>query len=57
MPASFQQQNVLLVGAGAVGATIAAWLAPKLKNFYVLDQGETLKVIREQRHKFLPAAP
>jgi len=48
MPASFQQQTVLLVGAGAVGATIAAWLAPKMKNFYVLDQGKTLEAIREK---------
>lgn len=39
---------ILLVGVGAVGATIAAWLAPKYKNFYVLDQGDALAALRKQ---------
>lgn len=54
-----KQQTVLLVGAGAVGAAIAAWLAPKHDNFYVLDQGETLEAIKKngiysyhQYHKY-----
>lgn len=37
--------TILLVGAGAVGATIATWLAPHHNSFYVLDQGETLENI------------
>lgn len=39
------KQKVLLIGAGAVGSTIAAWLAPKQNEFYVLDQGEVLEAI------------
>ena len=48
MPSSVEEKTVLLVGAGAVGGTIAAWLAPKLADFYVLDQGATLKAIKQQ---------
>lgn len=39
--------TILLVGAGAVGSTIATWLAPHHENFYVLDQGEVLANINE----------
>ncbi|OUS32285.1 hypothetical protein A9Q99_01215 [Gammaproteobacteria bacterium 45_16_T64] len=46
MSQELQQKMVLLVGAGAVGATIAAWLAPNHNRFYVLDQGDTLAAIR-----------
>jgi len=42
-----KKQTVLLVGAGAVGATIASWIAPKHGNFFVLDQGETLEAIKK----------
>ncbi|WDE04468.1 2-dehydropantoate 2-reductase [Thalassomonas viridans] len=48
MSASFKQQTILLVGAGAVGATIAAWLAPRLRNLYVLDRGETLQALQQR---------
>lgn len=41
------QKNVLLIGAGAVGACIAAWIAPHHNHFYVMDQGETLDTIRQ----------
>jgi len=41
-------KTVLLVGAGAVGAAIASWIAPVHKSFYVLDQGETLKAIKKK---------
>lgn len=41
------QQTILLVGAGAVGATIAAWLAPKHDNFYVYDREDTVKNIND----------
>ncbi len=44
---SIKQKTVLLVGAGAVGATIASWIAPNHNKFYVLDQGETLKAIKK----------
>lgn len=40
--------SILLVGAGAVGATIAAWVAPHCENFYVLDQPATLDVLEKQ---------
>ncbi|MCJ8270891.1 MAG: 2-dehydropantoate 2-reductase [Psychrosphaera sp.] len=41
------QKTILLVGAGAVGATIAAWLAPKHQQFYVYDRPDTVKAINE----------
>jgi lactate dehydrogenase-like 2-hydroxyacid dehydrogenase len=44
---SIKQKTVLLVGAGAVGATIASWIAPNHNKFYVLDQGETLEAIKK----------
>lgn len=47
MVKALADQTILLVGAGAVGASIAAWLAPKHEHFYVLDQGETLATIRQ----------
>jgi len=42
------QKKVLLVGAGAVGACIASWVAPKYEQLYVLDRGEVLETIAAQ---------
>lgn len=43
-----KNKTVLLVGAGAVGSTIAAWLSDVHESFYVLDQGATLTAIKQQ---------
>ena len=40
-------QNILLIGAGAVGSAVAAWLAPKHNNLYVFDRPQTLAAIAE----------
>ena len=41
------QKTVLLIGAGAIGASISAWISPYHKRFYVMDQGETLATIKQ----------
>lgn len=46
MAHAITQKNVLLIGAGAVGASIAAWIDPHHNNFYVMDQGDTLETIK-----------
>lgn len=51
MPESEQHHSnkrILIIGAGAVGATIAYWLAPLHEELYVMDQGETLANIQDQ---------
>jgi len=47
MTHSLTQKNILLIGAGAVGASIAAWIAPYHNHFYVMDQGKTLESIKQ----------
>ncbi|MDF2179301.1 2-dehydropantoate 2-reductase [Aliiglaciecola sp. CAU 1673] len=42
------QPSVLIFGAGAVGATLANWLAPELENLSVFDRPEVLDVIEEK---------
>ncbi|MCG8668665.1 MAG: 2-dehydropantoate 2-reductase [Pseudomonadales bacterium] len=45
MPNAFHNKSILIIGAGAVGSTIANWIAPHHSKLYVLDQGETLERI------------
>lgn len=40
-----KQATILLVGAGAVGSTIAAWVAPYCEHAYVLDQPSVLATL------------
>lgn len=40
-------KSILLIGAGAVGSAVAAWLAPKHQQFYVYDREQTLKTIEK----------
>ena len=42
-----QSPKILIIGAGAVGSTIANWIAPHHDELYVLDQGETLDTIKK----------
>ncbi|MGD0634788.1 MAG: 2-dehydropantoate 2-reductase [Beijerinckiaceae bacterium] len=48
MPASAgpPAEKVLLVGAGAIGAPVAAWLAENQVNVWVCDTGETLAALK-----------
>ncbi|MGD0640515.1 MAG: 2-dehydropantoate 2-reductase [Roseiarcus sp.] len=39
-------EKVLLVGAGAIGASVAAWLAEAGANIWVCDIGDTLAALR-----------
>lgn len=39
-------KRILIIGSGAVGTTIAHWLAPNHQELYLLDQGDTLDAIR-----------
>lgn len=37
--------SILLIGAGAVGSAVAAWLAPHHRSFYVYDKPQTVEVL------------
>ncbi len=39
--------RVVIVGAGAIGSSIAGWIAPKYENLFLLARGETLNVINK----------
>ena len=45
------QPSVLLIGAGAIGTSIATWLAPFVEDFTVLDQGDTLAAIKQNGYQ------
>lgn len=42
------QPKVLFVGAGAIGAALAAWIAPNYENLYVMDTGEIQETIKKE---------
>ena len=48
MPEHNYNKRILIIGSGAVGTTIAYWLAPHHQELYVLDQGETLEAVDKQ---------
>jgi 2-dehydropantoate 2-reductase len=41
------QKSILLIGAGAIGTTIATWIAPHHNHFYVMDRGDNLNTIKQ----------
>lgn len=41
-----EEPRVVVVGAGAIGSSIAGWIAPKYANLSLLARGETLEVIK-----------
>jgi 2-dehydropantoate 2-reductase len=43
-----QQPSVVVVGAGAIGSSIAGWISPKLGNLSLLARGESLEVIKSR---------
>jgi 2-dehydropantoate 2-reductase len=47
-----EKPQVVVVGAGAIGSSIAGWIAPKYANLSLLARGETLEVIKKRGLKF-----
>jgi 2-dehydropantoate 2-reductase len=43
-----EEPRVVVVGAGAIGSSIAGWIAPKYENLYLLARGETLEIIKSR---------
>jgi 2-dehydropantoate 2-reductase len=43
-----QEPRVVVVGAGAIGSSIAGWIAPKYENFSLLARGESLEAIKNR---------
>jgi 2-dehydropantoate 2-reductase len=41
-----QDRKVLFVGAGAIGASVAAWTAPHHKEIYIMDIGEVQEALK-----------
>jgi len=41
-----EEPKVVVVGAGAIGSSIAGWIAPKYGNLCLLARGEALEVIK-----------
>jgi 2-dehydropantoate 2-reductase len=42
-----EKPDVLIVGAGAIGLTVAGWIFPHHENLHLLARGESLSVIRK----------
>lgn len=43
-----EEPRVVIVGAGAIGSSLAGWLAPKYANLSLLARGEALEAIRNR---------
>jgi len=43
-----EKPGVVIVGGGAIGSSLAGWIAPKYENLSLLARGETLEVIRNR---------
>jgi len=43
-----EQSQIVVAGAGAIGSSIAGWIAPKYKNLSLLARGESLQVIKSR---------
>jgi 2-dehydropantoate 2-reductase len=43
-----EKPGVVVVGAGAIGSSIADWIASKYENLSLLARGETLEVIKNR---------
>jgi 2-dehydropantoate 2-reductase len=42
-----EKPSVLVVGAGAIGLSVAGWIFPHQENFHLLARGESVSVIRK----------
>ena len=38
--------KVLFIGAGAIGAAVAAWIAPRYEQLYVMDTGDVQDALK-----------
>jgi 2-dehydropantoate 2-reductase len=43
-----EPDNVVVVGAGAIGLSLTGWILPQIKNLHLLSRGESAKLIRSQ---------
>jgi len=43
-----EKTSIVIVGAGAIGSSIAGWIAPKYENLSLLARGESLEVIKKR---------
>jgi 2-dehydropantoate 2-reductase len=43
-----EKPSIVMVGAGAIGSSIAGWIAPKYDNLSLFARGETLDVIKNR---------
>ena len=41
-----ENPSIVIYGAGAIGASICAWLTPHIDKLYILARGETAKVLK-----------
>lgn len=44
---TYQDKNVVFVGAGAIGASVAAWVAPHHSKLFIMDIGETQTALKD----------
>jgi 2-dehydropantoate 2-reductase len=49
---SDEKPSFVVVGAGAIGSSVAGWLAPQYDRIFLLARGESAEVIRNQGLKF-----
>ena len=47
-----EKSSVVVVGAGAIGSSIAGWIAPKYENLSLIARGETLEALKNRGLKF-----
>lgn len=40
--------KIVFFGAGVIGGSVGAWIAPRYENVWLLDQGEVAKALREK---------
>lgn len=44
---TYQDKQVLIIGAGAIGASVAAWVAPHFPNLYIMDIGDVQAALKQ----------
>lgn len=47
-PVDKSEKKILFLGAGAIGASVAAWIAPHYNEIYIIDQGEVQKKLKTE---------
>ncbi|MEN6476293.1 MAG: 2-dehydropantoate 2-reductase [Syntrophaceae bacterium] len=44
----YHDKKVLFIGAGAIGASVAAWVAPHHADLYIMDTGEVQQALKQE---------